>query len=762
LWLKTNVSAAANVTRTLTKWLQTDVSWSENVSTSATARYNLTGLLANTQYNVYNFSSLAYTITTDASGALNFTIALNTTSREIRVQEGEAPKYYNNSTNNTVAGLPTKFSLNWTDNVGLNGYIFSTNNSGTWQNESWTPFYEDFTTYTEVDPSNHLNETSNQTNFTGSHNEDCYLYADKGVDHFTNWTHLIDAKLISQSGDAFAGFYVLANDIDDLGDFRKNGNTSISLLFYNSNVYLHEDYSGSYYEASNSVSIGTQYYVKIIKSGTSISAEFYSDAARTNLLFNLSLTLHANHKFRYIYAANNYNNYLGPPAGQSNVYINNLNLEELGAWSNVTKTLNTTVGLPIGWRVFVNDTTNNWNTSQIFSLTTTDSGQCQVMINNETIPYTITQNNTVYCLSQNIGKNGVNGINFANPTQNSTLDCRGYNIDSNDVASTYGVYLTGSSTKNNTVKNCNITDFDTGIYLNNGPNNNNITNNTLRDNDWFGIYLVSSSNNTFINNTINSNTRYGIRLDFTTDFNNITGGSIANNDYDYSFSSISSSNISNYFRNTNFTDARKIWFYSGSWFNYNNDTFGELWLKSKFYPVSTFNTLTLTRKLINWNQSSIKWNETVSSARNATYNITGLKENIYYNIYNNSVLTYTLQTDPSGNLPSFDIYLDSQREIKVEASCNYPDVGDWIINDNRICENVSITMNGNITIQNGGNLTFRNITLKMNNTQDAISNIEVQSGGKMFIYDLDINKDTTNDASTMNSNSWLTLAPNLK
>ena len=33
------------------------------------------------------------------------------------------------------------------------------------------------------------------------------------------------------------------------------------------------------------------------------------------------------------------------------------------SWSNVTKTLNATVGTSVGWKVYANDTSNNWNTS---------------------------------------------------------------------------------------------------------------------------------------------------------------------------------------------------------------------------------------------------------------------------------------------------------------------------------------------------------------------------------------------------------------
>jgi hypothetical protein len=220
------------------------------------------------------------------------------------------------SIRNCGKGSITQDTLSaYLDDIPLN--IFSTNNTGK----------EDFTIYTKACPNNHINITAYHLDFAGTHNENCYLYVDKGVNYFTDWTHLIDAKLISQSGDAFASFYALANDINDLGGVENNGNTSISLRFYNSAVYLHETYGGSSYETSHSVSVGTQYYVKIVKSGTSIWVGFYSDAARTNLLFNLSLTLHANHNFRYIYAANNWNNYLGPPAGQSNVSVDNLLLQ---------------------------------------------------------------------------------------------------------------------------------------------------------------------------------------------------------------------------------------------------------------------------------------------------------------------------------------------------------------------------------------------------------------------------------------------------
>lgn len=48
----------------------------------------------------------------------------------------ELPSYYNIIINNTVAGEPALFSLDWVDDTGLSSYIFSTNNSGEWTNDS--------------------------------------------------------------------------------------------------------------------------------------------------------------------------------------------------------------------------------------------------------------------------------------------------------------------------------------------------------------------------------------------------------------------------------------------------------------------------------------------------------------------------------------------------------------------------------------------------------------------------------------------------
>ena len=88
VWLKTKDSVAwSNITRALNTWSQSNMSWNDSASTSITASYNLTGLLPNTDYKIYNFSTEFDTIRTDENGDLDFTVDLNTTSREIRVEQ---------------------------------------------------------------------------------------------------------------------------------------------------------------------------------------------------------------------------------------------------------------------------------------------------------------------------------------------------------------------------------------------------------------------------------------------------------------------------------------------------------------------------------------------------------------------------------------------------------------------------------------------------------------------------------------------------
>ncbi|MFQ5978851.1 MAG: nitrous oxide reductase family maturation protein NosD [Candidatus Heimdallarchaeota archaeon] len=64
-----------------------------------------------------------------------------------------------------------------------------------------------------------------------------------------------------------------------------------------------------------------------------------------------------------------------------------------------------------------------------------------------------------------------------------------------------------------------------------------------------------------------------------------------------------------------------------------------------------------------------------------------------------------------------------------------PSSGDWIINNPTNIWNETITVNGSILVQSGGNLTLQNVTLRMNSTSDGECNITVYNGGFLNIIE---------------------------
>ncbi len=115
------------------------------------------------------------------------------------------PLYSSNSTNNTIAGGSTLFSLFWNDSVKLNGYIFSTNNSGEWANDSWVSFgsnFEDMGNWSYRKSHVILNSSNAGINYPVSFT----IINDSGTDSgdiiYTNLTHsdFIDLRFTNSSG----------------------------------------------------------------------------------------------------------------------------------------------------------------------------------------------------------------------------------------------------------------------------------------------------------------------------------------------------------------------------------------------------------------------------------------------------------------------------------------------------------------------------------------------------------------------------------
>lgn len=131
--------------------------------------------------------------------------------------------------------------------------------------------------------------------------------------------------------------------------------------------------------------------------------------------------------------------------------------------------------------------------------------------------------NVTYDLSNDIVSSGTcltigaNGI---------ILDCQEYIITGENASGSYGIHAIGKS--NVTIKNCNIRDYQYGIYLDSSDSNA-LENNTLSSNTRWGIILDSSSFNSLTNNTAHSNGYDGILLDTSSDNNTLTKNNASSN-----------------------------------------------------------------------------------------------------------------------------------------------------------------------------------------------------------------------------------------
>jgi hypothetical protein len=133
------------------------------------------------------------------------------------------------------------------------------------------------------------------------------------VGHFSDFEHKIKT---SMNGDPGAGgwcyIWMLSNDLGDGYALNHNNKNHISVYFYIDNTYLaikvKESYNGISYVDQYSVPKHNDWrYMKITKSGTDLKVRIYSDANYTTLLDTLSLTLHIQDNYRYLYGTNSYN-----------------------------------------------------------------------------------------------------------------------------------------------------------------------------------------------------------------------------------------------------------------------------------------------------------------------------------------------------------------------------------------------------------------------------------------------------------------------
>lgn len=193
---------------------------------------------------------------------------------------------------------------------------------------------EDYTSYTEIDTaSNRIQLTgNNHIDFTARRDETTYLYKDYGVNYFTDFVHTLDVKAEFNQNFGFGYVWMLSNDLGNGYYLYSNSKDYIGITLYQYPSHLikvEEIYGGSWYGNQLAVSANTWYYLRIEKSGTSLNVYVWSDSndrdnndiGAVSYISVISLTLHSDYSFRYIYACNSWNSAIG--------YYNIITIENL-------------------------------------------------------------------------------------------------------------------------------------------------------------------------------------------------------------------------------------------------------------------------------------------------------------------------------------------------------------------------------------------------------------------------------------------------
>lgn len=190
---------------------------------------------------------------------------------------------------------------------------------------------EDLTTYTEVDPNSHISATASRATGTNvARNETCYLYCDKGANHFDALDIDFDLCVTTSVFNGLLGILGLSNELKDFGAFGNN-DIRVYHYYYGTEKRIHLQSSTNDYAVGISTSV--PYYCTLERAAGSatVTLRIYTDAARTVLFDTLTATLNtASTKHRYIFAMSSVN-VGGATAYPCSGYVENINIAVFGS-----------------------------------------------------------------------------------------------------------------------------------------------------------------------------------------------------------------------------------------------------------------------------------------------------------------------------------------------------------------------------------------------------------------------------------------------
>lgn len=235
---------------------------------------------------------------------------------------------------------------------------------------------EDFSTFEELDPNNHIDVTSTRVDHVSWHNEDSYLVKNYSDGYFDDFVHYLEIGATAGYNSRARTYWQVCNSEAPYVELFLSNEVYISIYLViradGNRLQMTEHLSSSqYFDSYSIVDFNTEYYLTIIKNGTDISCEIYTDPERTNLNGTLNLTLHDNHSFSYLYAANSWNTSVPEYADG---WCANLSFSPVGYYFNTTYTM---VGT-YTYYIWANDTFNNSNRSANYSFMIGDTTSPQI------------------------------------------------------------------------------------------------------------------------------------------------------------------------------------------------------------------------------------------------------------------------------------------------------------------------------------------------------------------------------------------------
>ncbi len=340
-------------------------------------------------------------------------------------------------------------------------------------------------------------------------------------------------------------------------------------------------------------------------------------------------------------------------------------------------------------------------------------------------------NNNIANNTANYNKGGISLY----PSSNNTIT---YNTANNN--SLVGILL-NSSSNNNNIANNTANYNDLGISLISSSSNNNITCNTANYNDYYGIWLDSSSNNTMTNNTVLNN-EVGIWL-FSSNFSSILNNTITNNRIGIKceFSSDLSIHYNCIYSNTEYGVFNEASTYINATYNWwkgiPNITGDSVSGNVTYIPYLHETQIVITSPN---NQSAFALGQTITFNSSLLGDFVPYTYNWISNIdgYIGNEKTFKLSKLSAGIHTINLIVKDSNGSTLSDTITIAIKKPPEFITENESWSDENITLDEDLIILEGGNLTLNNVTLKINCSLPGHYRIVVQNGASLHINNSNI------------------------